>query len=343
MLGSCLLERLVKLSNAGIGGIYAAYGVGHRDLPIDDAQEVYSRFSDPRAEKPDVVVNCAAFTDTAACQDPDAYPRAYAVNSLGPKYLAETCRRLGIRLIHVSTDWVHSEHGVEFPVNAYGLQKLLAEKYVQAAYGANREGFLICRTSSLFGHSPAGRTFPHRFLLNCCRKAADADGVDDFVEVDVADDVVGFPTSVDFLSRFIVNAAAKRLHGVCEVYQYSRDFRAEPAFWERADSRAAWAEQIRKAVADSRMGGILPSVMRRVRIRGVHGNPSRIAMPKSLPAVRGINDLKLLRRFTSCVPPGRPLFADLAKFVETELGYIEKWIVGTLTAEQNVALARWFS
>lgn len=342
MLGPRLLERLVRLSAVRGSGIQAAYGVCHRDLPIDDAQKVYSWFNNPRAVKPDVVVNCAAFADTAACQDPDVYPKAYVVNALGPKYLAETCSELGIRLIHVSTDWVHSEHGAEIPVNAYGVQKLLAEKYVQAAYSGNRDGFLICRTSSLFGHSPAGRTFPHRFLLNCCRKAADTDVGDGQVEVDVVDDVVGFPTSVDFLSRFIVNAAVKRLRGVCEVYQYPWDFCAEPAFWERAVSRAAWAEQIRKDVADSRAGGILPAVMRRVRIRGVHGNPSGIAMPKSLPSKRGIDDLKLLRAFTSCVPIEQPLFVDLAEFVETELAGVEKWITGNLTAEQNIALARWF-
>lgn len=342
MLGSCLFERLVRLSSVRGSGIEAAYSVGHGDLPIDDAQKVYSRFNNPHMVKPDVVVNCAAFTDTAACQDPDAYPKAYAVNALGPKYLAETCSELGICLIHVSTDWVHSEHGAEFPVNAYGLQKLLAEKYVKSAYGGNQKGFLICRTSGLFGHSPSGRTFPHRFLLNCCRKAAETAPGGDPVEVDVVDDVVGFPTSVDFLSRFIVNAAVKRLHGVCEVYQYPWDFCAEVARWEQAVPRAAWAEQIRKDVADSRAGGILPAVMQHVRIRGVHGNPSGIAMPKSLPFKHAVDDLKLLRAFTSCVPREQPLFADLARFAETELGGIEKWITGNLTAEQNVALARWF-
>lgn len=82
--------------------------------------------------------------------------------------------------------------------------------------------------------------------------------------------------------------------------------------------------------------------MRRVRIRGVHGNPSEITMPKSLPFKRGIDDLKLLRAFTSCVPIEQPLFADLAKFVKTELAGIEKWITGNLTAKQNIALARGF-
>lgn len=65
-------------------------------------------------------------------------------------------------------------------------------------------------------------------------------------------------------------------------------------------------------------------------------------MPKSLPSMRGIDDPKLLRAFTSCIPQEQPLFADLARFIKTELGGIEKWITGNLTAEQNIALARWF-
>ena len=86
----------------------------------------------------DVMVNCAAYTDTNACEDNAHKSIAYAVNAAGAKNLARACSEHCIKLIHISTDYVFSEHSydfdadeaIEFPVNEYGMQKLMGEKFI---------------------------------------------------------------------------------------------------------------------------------------------------------------------------------------------------------------------
>ncbi len=53
---------------------------------------------------PEVIINAAAFTAVDACESqPD---KAFAVNALGPRNLAEGARMVGAHLVHISTDYV---------------------------------------------------------------------------------------------------------------------------------------------------------------------------------------------------------------------------------------------
>lgn len=140
-----------------------------------------------------VVINCAAVTDTTKIECDDATrDRSYAVNALGPKNLAEACVHYGMKLVHISTDYVFSEKSQqvvsedlqEFPVNTYGLHKLLGEKMVELAFAARPQDFMILRTSWLYGNSEA--SFPMKLLKTCLKKR----------EVKVVDDCFGRPTSV---------------------------------------------------------------------------------------------------------------------------------------------------
>ena len=114
--------------------------------------------------------------------------------------------------MHVSTDYVFSENSklkiipgineiVEFPVNMYGLHKLLGEKMIELAFAKKPKNYMILRTSWLYGNSEA--SFPMKFLKSCLEKR----------EVHVVDDCFGRPTSVQYLARFIASAIKHGAYG----------------------------------------------------------------------------------------------------------------------------------
>ena len=59
-----------------------------------------------RRNRPDVIINCAAYTNVDGCEvNHDA---AFKANALGPRNLAQAAEKTGARLVHVSTDYVFS-------------------------------------------------------------------------------------------------------------------------------------------------------------------------------------------------------------------------------------------
>jgi dTDP-4-dehydrorhamnose reductase len=86
--------------------------------------------------QPDVIVHTAAWTAVDACEDD--IDRAFAVNALGPRHVAEAARRCGAHLIHVSTDYVfdgtspvpYREWDTTNPQSVYGKSKLAGEHEV---------------------------------------------------------------------------------------------------------------------------------------------------------------------------------------------------------------------
>lgn len=113
---------------------------------------------------PDVVINAAAWTNVDAAEaNPDA---AYAVNALGPKYLAEGCARCGAALVQVSTNEVFPGHpGVFYreydctqAISSYARSKLAGEIAVMQTL---RQVYIV-RVAWLFG--PGGVNFPAKIV-----------------------------------------------------------------------------------------------------------------------------------------------------------------------------------
>jgi dTDP-4-dehydrorhamnose reductase len=111
-------------------------GLNHRELDVSDRDGAGAAVSSWR---PDVVVHCAAWTAVDACEsDPD---RAFAVNALGARWVAEACRRFGAHLVNVSTDYVfdgtkaapYHEWDEPNPLGVYGASKLGGEREVTAS------------------------------------------------------------------------------------------------------------------------------------------------------------------------------------------------------------------
>jgi dTDP-4-dehydrorhamnose reductase len=104
-------------------------------------------------ERPDAVVNCAAFHDPAGCEENPEL--AFAVNAAGVETLARQCAEVPAKLMTVSTDYVfdgtseggYREEDAPGPLNVYGESKLAGEQVARAAH----EQTFVVRTQSLFG------------------------------------------------------------------------------------------------------------------------------------------------------------------------------------------------
>ena len=155
-------------------------------------------------ERPDAVINCAAYTNVDGAEaDPDA---AAAVNAAGAGFVAQAAAAVGAWVLHVSTDYVFDgEKGTPYlesdptgPRSVYGSTKLLGERAVALAAP---DTHTIVRTSWLFG--VAGHCFPATML----RLASERD------LLTVVDDQVGCPTFTGHLAQALVELADGEPHG----------------------------------------------------------------------------------------------------------------------------------
>jgi dTDP-4-dehydrorhamnose reductase len=162
-----------------------------------------------RAERPDVIVNAAAYTAVdRAEQEPEA---AYAVNSRAVQELAAQARAVDALLLHFSTDYVFDgEKPVPYvetdrprPLGVYGRSKLEGERAV-AASGCRH---FIFRTSWVY--APGGRNFVNAILAAAKAKP----------ELRVVNDQRGAPTSAGMIARAVTRilenpAMAKQPSGI---------------------------------------------------------------------------------------------------------------------------------
>ena len=157
--------------------------LGRGDVDLADGGRVRACVRDAA---PALIVNAAAYTAVDGAEDEEAL--ALAVNGTAPGILAEEARRLGVPLVHYSTDYVfggdadrsqpYDESAAPAPVNAYGRSKLAGEAAVRAVGPAH----LILRTSWIY--AARGRNF----LRTMQRLAGERD------ELRVVDDQIGSPT-----------------------------------------------------------------------------------------------------------------------------------------------------
>ncbi|TJV24025.1 MAG: dTDP-4-dehydrorhamnose reductase [Mesorhizobium sp.] len=155
------------------------------------------------AAKPDIVVSAAAYTAVDQAEDePDL---AFAVNAVGAGKVAQAAARLGVPVIHLSTDYVfdgtkdaaYVETDATAPRSVYGASKLAGEQAVASANPRH----LILRTAWVY--SPFGKNFVKTML----RLAADRD------EIAVVADQWGNPTSALDIADAILHAAAQLHEG----------------------------------------------------------------------------------------------------------------------------------
>ena len=148
--------------------------------------------------RPDLVVSAAAYT--AVDKAESEADLAMRVNGAGAGMVAETCDKLGIPLIHLSTDYVfdgtkpsaYLEGDPTGPVSVYGRSKLAGEAAVQAACARH----VIVRTAWVY--SPFGNNFVKTMLRLAASKP----------EFGVVDDQIGCPTYAPHLAQAVLQIAA---------------------------------------------------------------------------------------------------------------------------------------
>jgi dTDP-4-dehydrorhamnose reductase len=211
-----MLGRDVVLAAGNAG--HDVVGFGHTELDVADQGAVSAKFE---LERPDVAINCAAWTDVDGAEE--AEEAAMAVNGKGAGHVAAAAAGVGAGVVYVSSDYVfdgakgapYVETDQPAPLSAYGRTKLAGE---EATAAANKRHFVI-RSSWLFGIGGSN------FVETMLRLGADHG------EVLVVRDQVGSPTYTWHLAYGIVRliegiefgihhmAAA----GACSWYDFARE------------------------------------------------------------------------------------------------------------------------
>lgn len=152
------------------------------DLDISNKENCQAVF---RKIKPDFCINAAAYTavDKAELEQ----DKAELINVIGAKNLAETCKELDTKLIHISTDFVfdgsnntpYTENQIPSPKGVYGQTKLDGERAIQNVFS----NYYIIRTSWVYSQ------FGNNFMKTMLRLASER------TSLSVVNDQIGTPTN----------------------------------------------------------------------------------------------------------------------------------------------------
>lgn len=152
--------------------------------------------------KPDVIINCAAYT--AVDKAEEELDLARKINADGPRNLAIAAKNANCILVHISTDYVfggnleldkvYNEEDKKEPVTVYGITKLQGEEAIKE----NTEKYYIFRTAWLYGD---GKNFV-RTMLKFGREKD---------EINVVADQHGSPTYAVDLADIIFQALSEKI------------------------------------------------------------------------------------------------------------------------------------
>lgn len=166
------------------------------NLDITNQSDLFNFFSE---NKPDLLINCAAYTAVDKAEDDSE--NAFAANSKAPYYLAQACKASNCKFIHISTDYVfdgnanfpYSEEVEVNPVSVYGKSKYEGEvSLLQVLAEA-----LIIRTSWLYSE------YGNNFVKTILRISKDREFLN------VVNDQRGTPTYAGDLAATILEICHK--------------------------------------------------------------------------------------------------------------------------------------
>jgi len=169
--------------------------------------------------QPDVVINTAAYTNVEKAEEDTT--NAFQVNAIGAQNLALACKKIGSKIIHISTDYIfdgtktepYEEFDTPYPLSVYGKSKWWGERLIEQVGGK----YFILRTSWLYGEGS-------NFVRTMLRLAEERD------KLTVVADQYGTPTYTKDLVWVIEKLMMTDFYGVyhasnngsCTWYEFAQ-------------------------------------------------------------------------------------------------------------------------
>lgn len=196
---------------------HTAIGVDIEEMDITDETTVDRVITQSMAE---VVIHCAAYTAVDAAEDNVGI--CNKINTEGTENIAKVCKKLDIKMIYISTDYVFDGQGtrpwepddkVTEPLNVYGWSKYLGEQAVKKYL----EKYYIVRIAWVFGKN--GKNFIRTML-----RLGKENG-----KVSVVEDQIGSPTYTADLAVLLADMAETNRYGIyhatnegfCSWYEFA--------------------------------------------------------------------------------------------------------------------------
>jgi len=235
------------------------------------------------------VVNAAAYTNVDAAESNAAVARQ--INAVTPGLIAQTCSRQGLRLLHISTDYVfagdkagrYTEQDAVGPLGVYGQSKLEGEQLIQGALAET----LILRTAWVF--SPHNKNF----VKTMRRIGAERN------EISVVKDQTGGPTSATSIARTCLN--------IIDQIQQNSHFTDWGVYHYCGTPTTSWDEFAKEIFRQSQMN---------VSVRSI--TTSEYPTPARRPANSTLDCSRLQRVFGISQPDWRTDLSDvLSRLIAT--------------------------
>ena len=289
-------QVLLSMAERGGAAGHDIVALGRPELDLMGGEDAIVRAIEQAG--PDVVVSAAAYT--AVDKAESERDLAFAINARGAGAVAKAAERLGVPVIHISTDYVfdgskpapYLESDVPNPVSVYGASKLAGEEAVLAA----SPNSVVLRTAWVY--SP----FNANFVKTMLRLAADRD------EVGVVADQRGNPTSALDIADAILAVAANLARS------QDRDFRG--VFHMTGQGEGSWADFAEHIFAVSEGAGGPSASVRRISTED-YPTPARRPANSRLDSTK-LNEIHKVR-----LPDWRSSTGEVVRRLVEEQGQAE--------------------
>lgn len=186
------------------------YGLDHNTCDITNETQLKHYLYDLQ---PDIVINCAAWTNVNLAERLDCKQKVYDINVTGSGNIAKYCKEIGAKLIHISTDYIFGdgynrpirESELPYPINWYGETKWRGE----LAVDRNHDNWIIIRTSwvySKYNMNFVNKVYDSLLGCNTCQ---------------VCIDEISSPTYGVDLAKFILTICNDKYNDVQGVFNFS--------------------------------------------------------------------------------------------------------------------------